>query len=168
MRAILVHKLRIADFQHAAHLSLDGGQILPSVLWYVIGRRPQSDGGGDHRPCWRGRLHRSGAMDAICLVWSPLCIHADELLEGAETSASLIAFGKAAAPQWFACPRCNAAPPMGEFWKCGKCRHPIDTFQTQAACPHCAARHTVTSCLDCGGPSPMCAWIVGVPGAIKV
>jgi DNA-directed RNA polymerase subunit RPC12/RpoP len=59
----------------------------------------------------------------------------------------------------FACPRCKAAPPVGDFWKCGRCGQPFDTFQTGAVCPHCAAQFATTKCLDCGGLHAMGEWM---------
>ncbi|HEX4921220.1 MAG TPA: hypothetical protein VFV92_10830, partial [Candidatus Bathyarchaeia archaeon] len=57
------------------------------------------------------------------------------------------------------CPWCKAAPPVGNFWVCGKCKNPFDTFQTQAVCPYCATQFPVTKCLDCGELHPMREWI---------
>ncbi|MFZ3201283.1 MAG: hypothetical protein WA175_09030, partial [Candidatus Acidiferrales bacterium] len=58
----------------------------------------------------------------------------------------------------FACPRCKAAPPVGNFWKCGQCGKAFDTFSTQAVCPYCAAHFATTICLDCGWFHPMSEW----------
>ena len=63
----------------------------------------------------------------------------------------------------YACPWCKSAPPVGNFWVCGKCRQPFDTFQTQAVCPQCATRFAVTKCLDCGRLHPMSEWIAPTP-----
>ena len=57
------------------------------------------------------------------------------------------------------CPECGAAPPVGEQWKCTQCGNQFDTFATQAACPHCAARFAVTSCPECGRARPMGEWM---------
>ena len=97
LRAIWFMNFGIVDFQHAAHLSLGWRSDSSVAALVCTGARPQFDGRGDHRPRWRGRLRRPGPMDTLCLVWSDLCVHADELLEGTETSASTIAFGKVAA-----------------------------------------------------------------------
>jgi len=59
-----------------------------------------------------------------------------------------------------ACPSCNAAPPAGAYWICRQCRKSFDTFQTEAVCPYCAARFSVTACPECGGQYPMNKWIV--------
>jgi hypothetical protein len=60
----------------------------------------------------------------------------------------------------FACPKCTAAPPAGDFWMCDMCKKRFDTFQTQAVCPQCAKRFTATACLDCGKLHPISEWIV--------
>jgi hypothetical protein len=60
----------------------------------------------------------------------------------------------------FACPACKTSPPVGEFWKCGKCGQQFDTFQTRATCPRCATQFPVTKCLDCGALHPMNDWAV--------
>jgi len=58
----------------------------------------------------------------------------------------------------FSCPGCKTSPPRGEFWKCGNCGKPFDTFQTGAVCPWCATRFGVTRCLDCGELHPLAEW----------
>ena len=60
----------------------------------------------------------------------------------------------------YACPACQAAPPQGALWLCGKCRQRFDTFVTGAKCPHCGAEFTVTACVDCGRSSPWANWQV--------
>jgi len=62
----------------------------------------------------------------------------------------------------FSCPTCKSSPPIGDYWICGQCRKPFDTFQTQAACPHCGARFGSTRCLDCGRLNPIEAWTLPV------
>ena len=63
----------------------------------------------------------------------------------------------------FACPVCQAAPPQGAFWQCGKCRQAFDTFLTGAVCPHCAEQFPATGCPDCGRLSPFGAWLIPPP-----
>jgi len=87
---------------------------------------------------------------------------------GLRHALALSRFAKLPRRDGFACPRCKTAPPVGDFWKCGQCRQPFDTFQTHAVCPHCAAQFAVTKCLDCGGVHPMSEWIVPVLVAPKM
>ena len=93
---------------------LDGGQILRSLLWFVMGR---------------GRSLMVAAILGLsasrALLVSPSgrnrlgcgdCrLHADELLERAETRAGSVAFEKLPRRQGFACPACKAAPPHGRI-----------------------------------------------------
>jgi hypothetical protein len=67
-------------------------------------------------------------------------------------------FAKLPRREGFACPACKTAPPLGEFWTCGKCGQAFDTFQTGGVCPHCATRFAATKCLDCGTEHSMSEW----------
>jgi DNA-directed RNA polymerase subunit RPC12/RpoP len=58
----------------------------------------------------------------------------------------------------FACPSCEAAPPIGPFWECGECGQPFDSFETQARCPSCGAPFDAARCVDCGSLHPVAAW----------
>ena len=58
----------------------------------------------------------------------------------------------------FACPACGAAPPLGQFWVCGGCRQPFDTFATQAVCPTCRVQFPTTTCGECGKTNPISLW----------
>ena len=168
LRAVWFINFALLIFNMLPIYPLDGGQILRSLLWYVLGRARSL--------MVAAIIGLAGVAAFIGLalwtrsVWYG-AIAAFMLMNcwrGLKQAQALSRLAKLPRRNGFACPRCNTAPPLGEFWKCGRCGQPFDTFQTQAACPHCAARYTVTSCLDCGGPNPMGAWIVGVPGAVKV
>jgi DNA-directed RNA polymerase subunit RPC12/RpoP len=79
---------------------------------------------------------------------------------GLQHARALLKLAKLPRRDGFSCPTCNTAPPVGEFWKCGKCGQAFDTFQTHAACPHCGAQYAQTKCLDCGRLHPMNDWMV--------
>jgi len=129
---------------------LDGGQILRSLLWFVLGRARSlmvatilgliGVAGFIGLALWRGSVW-FGALAVFMLMncWSGLK-HARELLR----------LAKLPRRDGFACPSCKTAPPVGTFWRCGNCQQPFDPFQTGAVCPHCSARFAVTRCLDCG------------------
>jgi len=53
----------------------------------------------------------------------------------------------------FACPVCKTAPPLGAIWRCGKCRQPFDTFESQGLCPHLPGWEVPNS----GASRPGCA-----------
>jgi len=57
-----------------------------------------------------------------------------------------------------ACPSCKTAPPLGSYWRCGKCGQAFDIFLTQGVCLQCGTQFNVTQCLDCGVSSPISEW----------
>jgi Zn-dependent protease len=137
---------------------LDGGQILRSLLWFVLGRARSlmvaaslglvGVAGFIGLALWR-RSVWYGAVAVFMLMncWG-----------GLKHAQALLRFAKLPRRDGFACPACKTKPPIGNFWKCGRCGNPFDTFQTRAACPHCATQFAVTKCLDCGALHPMTEW----------
>jgi Zn-dependent protease len=139
---------------------LDGGQILRSLLWFVVGRARSlmaatiigfvGVAGFILLAVW---IHSVwfGVLSVFMLLncWS-----------GLRHAQALSRLAKLPRRDGFACPWCKAAPPVGDSWVCGQCKNPFDTFQTQAVCPYCAAQYPVTKCLECGGLHPMNEWIV--------
>jgi Zn-dependent protease len=137
---------------------LDGGQILRALLWFVLGRARSL--------MVATILGFAGVAGLILLavlrqeVWLGV-LSAFILLNcwgGLQHARALLRLSKVPRRNGFACPTCNSAPPLGDFWTCPQCRQSFDTFQTQAVCPHCAANFPVTQCLDCGRAHPMPAW----------
>jgi Zn-dependent protease len=139
---------------------LDGGQILRSLLWFVLGRARSLMAvttlglvgiAGFIVLALVSRSVWFGAIGVFLLMncWS-----------GLQHARALLRFAKLPRRDGFACPTCRTAPPVGEFWKCGKCGQPFDTFQTGAVCPRCGAQFAQTRCLDCGRVHPMNEWSV--------
>jgi Zn-dependent protease len=165
LRAIWFMNFGLLIFNLLPIYPLDGGQILRSLLWYVLGRARSlmvaaiiglvGVAGFVALALWT-RSVWYGAISAFMLM---------NCWRGLKQAQALSRLAKLPRRDGFECPRCKTAPPLGLFWKCVKCGQPFDTFLTQAVCPHCAARFTTTSCLDCGGPNPMNAWVVPVSGA---
>ena len=139
---------------------LDGGQILRSLLWFVIGRARSL--------MVATALGFLGVIGFVGLalwarsVWYGV-LAAFMLLNcwgGLQHAIFLSKLAKLPRRDGFACPRCKAAPPVGDFWKCGNCGQGFDMFQTPAVCPHCSARYAATRCLDCGDLQPVSDWAV--------
>lgn len=147
---------------------LDGGQILRSLLWFVVGRA-------------RSLMVATilGFLGVAGFIILALWIHSVwfgvlavfmlmNCWGGLRQAQALSRLAKLPRRDGFACPRCTTAPPVGNFWKCGQCGQPFDTFQTRAVCPHCAAQFAATKCLDCGGVHPMNEWMVAALVAPRV
>jgi hypothetical protein len=88
---------------------------------------------------------------------------------GLKHAQALLRMSKLPRRQGFSCPTCNTAPPLGAYWKCGRCGQPFDTFATGASCPNCHAQFPATQCLDCGRQHPLPEWAGQTPvGQIPV
>ena len=140
---------------------LDGGQILRSLLWFVLGRARSlmvatvlgliGVAGFIGLALWQ----RDVWLGAIALFMLMNC------WSGLQHARALSRLAQLPRRDGLACPTCKTAPPVGEYWTCGKCGQPFDMFQTHGVCPHCSTQYAQTKCLDCGRLNPMNDWMVG-------
>ena len=160
LQAVWFMNLSLLIFNMLPIYPLDGGQILRSLLWFVVGRA-------------RSLMVTTfiGFAGVVGLIALAIWIHSlwfgilsvfilTNCWRGLQHARALSRLGKLPRRLGYACPCCQTAPPLGGFWKCAQCAQPFDTFETQAVCPHCSTRFDVTACLDCGRANPMNQWIV--------
>ena len=142
---------------------LDGGQILRSLLWFVMGRARSfmattilgfAGAAGFILLALRIQSIWLGALSIFVMMYC---------LRGFKSARVLYQLAKAPRNEGFHCPSCKAAPPLGSFWVCTQCKKRFDTFQTQAVCPYCAKQFPETSCIECGRKSPITQWTASVP-----
>jgi len=168
LRAIWQINLVLLIFNILPIYPLDGGQILRSLLWFVLGRA-------------RSLMVATilGFIGIAAFIGLAIWIHsawfgimaAFMLMNcwgGLQHARALSRFAKLPRRDGFACPQCKTSPPIGDYWKCGKCGQGFDTFQAQGVCPHCAAQFSVTRCLACGAASPMSEWVAPMTGVPHV
>ena len=159
VRAIWYINLGLLTFNLLPIYPLDGGQILRSLLWFVLGRA-------------RSLMVAVsiGFIGVAGLIALALWIHSAWFVVlsffilmncwgGLKQARALSRLAKLPRREGFTCPCCKLAPPIGAFWKCAQCGQPFDTFETQAVCPKCNARFAVTGCLDCRRAYPMNEWM---------
>lgn len=158
VRAVLYIDVVLLIFNILPIYPLDGGQILRSLLWFVLGRA-------------RSLMVATILGLAGIVGFIGLAIYARELWlgiiavymlmncwGGLKHAQDLLRMAKLPRRHGFACPACNTAPPVGAYWKCSNCGQAFDTFQTGAACPNCRTQFPSTRCLDCGRLHPLSAW----------
>jgi Zn-dependent protease len=142
---------------------LDGGQILRSLLWFVLGRARSLT--------VASVIGFVGVLGLLALalraasVWIGILavFVAMNCWKGFRHSRALSRLASLPRRPGFSCPSCRQAPPLGALWACGQCGAPFDTFETGARCPSCGALFRETRCADCGSSSPIGAWLR--PGA---
>jgi Zn-dependent protease len=137
---------------------LDGGQILQTLLWFVLGRARSL-----MVTTIIGFIGVAGLI--VLAVWARevwfgiLCVFI--LLNcwsGLMQARMLARIAKLPRRGGFACPSCEQAPIIGPLWRCDKCLKPFDTFETRATCPHCEAQFPMTRCPECGRTHSMAEW----------
>ena len=137
---------------------LDGGQIVRSLLWFVVGR------------AWSltvatvlGFLGVAGLV-LLALVSRSVWLGVMSVFilmncwQGLRYGLRLIRIARMPRREGPACPSCGTGPLMGAFWMCSECHGVFDLFENQAVCPHCGSVSTVTRCPDCGTESFIGAW----------
>ena len=140
---------------------LDGGQILRSLLWFLVGKARSLQ-----VATIIGFVGAAGLVGLVLLVpsmhsgWT-LLIAGFILLNcwgGLQHARRLIKIEKLPRREGFECPECHTSPPIGSYWRCSSCNSAFDTFACGSACPFCRMEFNTTACLDCGRSNPMSAW----------
>jgi Zn-dependent protease len=137
---------------------LDGGQILRSLLWFVMGRATSLTVAtvvgfiGVAGLAFFALVQRNPWIGVIAAFAGYNC------WQSFRFSRRLAAFARLPRHNGYVCPSCGSAPPIGVFWGCGECGTKFDTFETHATCPSCRARFSHTVCFDCGRHAPIEEW----------
>jgi Zn-dependent protease len=158
LNAVMVINFSLLVFNLLPIYPLDGGQIVQSLLWFVIGQA---------RSLWVVSLFGLVvATGLVCLslwiqsVWFVLMagFMAMRCWSGFQLSRAMLRILNAPRRPEFRCPACGVSPPIGEVWTCGQCHARFDTFAQQAVCPRCGGQFPVTQCPACHARSPLEAW----------
>lgn len=157
--SLAVFNLVVLVFNLFPVFPLDGGQILNSLLWFVLGRVNALV-----ISATIGFL-AAGALLILSVSYHLWWLVATSvfLLLGASggiaQSRRLKALQLADRRESMICPDCQSAAPIGPFWQCGGCQRRIDMFEEPGLCPRCRQAIGAAMCADCGKPSATIEWI---------
>jgi Zn-dependent protease len=129
---------------------LDGGQILRSLLWFVIGRA---------RSLFTAAV--IGAIGIVLLLgyaaWAQsLWVALISLFllqlcwQGIRQAKALRQIERLPKHAEFSCPTCQGHPPSGPIYTCNACGKPFDPFVSAAVCPNCGNNIPQIPCVHCG------------------
>jgi Zn-dependent protease len=137
---------------------LDGGQIVRSLLWFIIGPA-------------RSLMVVTvigvivGGAALVLALWIQdwwlvllACFAVVRSVTSFQDSRKMLRILNAPRHAGIACPSCGTAPPMGELWVCSRCQKRFDTFVHRAVCPGCGSSFEATPCMTCGQRHSMAAW----------
>ena len=142
---------------------LDGGQIFRSLLWFLVGRAnslmvASALGFVGVAAVAIGAFFLGSWWFGVLAIFIGL-----NCWGGFQQAQQLLRLEKAPRRPEFHCPVCQESPPIGNFWRCSRCRNAFDTFLTQAFCPNCNAEYPVTACPYCFNSRPMADWRGATP-----
>ena len=181
--AVFIHQMYVINlillvFNILPIYPLDGGKILWSLLWFVLGDglSLQIASGVGMVATAAGMLwfitlmaHGRGAFGGLYMLlmgvflimnaWQGFQLGARLRMEHhGKIHPSDVPIGTHTHAH---CPSCNLEPPVGEFFQCGKCGQKFDLFADHGVCPHCGQNYLAASitCPKCRTPNAIAAWL---------
>jgi Zn-dependent protease len=137
---------------------LDGGQILRSLLWFMVGRANSLMVASVLGFIGVAGMALVAFLFSAMWFWILAAFAGFNCWIGFQQSQQLLRLERAQRRTEFHCPECKESPPVGEFWRCSRCGQKFDTFLTQAFCPNCNTEYAVAACPYCFNSRPLAEW----------
>jgi Zn-dependent protease len=158
VRELNVINLVLFLFNVLPFYPLDGGKIVRSLLWYVVGRARSLMATAIVGFIGVAGMGLLALMTKSAWVGLLTVFAATQCINGFKQAQILKRLEALPRRSEAACPSCKSKPPIGAFWVCSSCRAGFDTFETGASCPQCGMTFATTMCLDCLEQNPISTW----------
>jgi hypothetical protein len=137
---------------------LDGGQILQSILWFFVGRA-RSLAVVAHIGFIGVALLGVYTIYRKSLWIGLIAFYAFGRCRAAAKQAERLLIIDELPPRPdHCCPECNAAPPVGDIWRCSQCKTAFDPFDHHGICPQCQTPDDSIQCITCKTIRPLVQW----------
>lgn len=160
LRAITWINLVLLIFNLLPVYPLDGGQILRSLLWFVLGRARSLQ-----IASIAGFVGVAGLLGlAVWLksIWIGLMVLflGQQCVSGYRQARAMLQLLQLTRNRDYRCPSCGSSPPAMPIWSCGQCGQRFDVFAARGVCPHChqGSAQPVVPCVDCGTAHGLEQW----------
>jgi Zn-dependent protease len=164
VQAVFQFNLVMLIFNLLPFFPLDGGQILHSLLWFLVGRGWSLAIAAGIGTLSAGGLLIYAASEQEWWLVMMMGFLALTAFNAIRLAKIMIAIERAGLRDGCACPHCRAAPPIGPFWKCSRCQTWCDVFE-HGVCPSCGVQFVECPCLVCNKMGAVVEWspAIGVP-----
>jgi Zn-dependent protease len=142
-------------------LPFDGGLIVHSLLWFVIGRVPSLLAVSVFGLVVGGAAVVFGVERQNKLLMLLAAYIALRCLAGFQQGMALLRILRGPRHNDVGCPSCGEAPFAGNYWVCEQCHTHFDAFEHRAMCPNCGEPFPTTMCPLCQQRHPIDEWLAG-------
>jgi Zn-dependent protease len=139
---------------------LDGGQILQSLLWFVMGRATSLMVVSIIGMLVGGCVLIVALFSGFWWLSVIAAFVAFRAVVGVQQARLLARILSGPRHEEAACPSCGVSPLVGNYWTCDECGTRFDTFQCRGQCPGCGQLFRVTKCPECYKQNPIGQWFV--------
>jgi hypothetical protein len=147
---------------------LDGGKILWSLLWFIMGMAralmvASVIGMAGAGVLLLAAIYFGGADPNNWILIAITLFAVFQAWVGFKSAREIHRRQNIPLRSGVACPNCGAPPPIGPYWVCSNCRSRFDLFENAGRCPACGTPFQFNTCMTCGARSPISAWIREMP-----